>query len=89
MTRRCLFSLSGEEGGKGWELLKRSPHHPSHCHSFFKENPAAFYTLAKELLPGRFQPTCGHIFLRLLSEKGILLRNYTQNIDNLELAAGR
>ena len=34
------------------------------------------------------RPTVGHCFLRLLHDKGCLLRVYTQNIDDLEAAAG-
>lgn len=34
------------------------------------------------------KPTNGHYFIRLLYEKGILVRNYTQNIDGLEKKAG-
>ncbi|RCH89291.1 NAD-dependent protein deacetylase sirtuin-2 [Rhizopus stolonifer] len=55
---------------------------------YFEENPQPFYTLAKELYPGRFLPTKTHYFVRLLQEKGILLRNFTQNIDTLERLAG-
>jgi len=55
---------------------------------FFKENPKPFYTLAKELYPGNFQPTKSHYFIKLLEEKGVLLRAYTQNIDTLERVAG-
>ena len=53
-----------------------------------QENPQPFYTLAKELYPGRFLPTKTHCFVRLLEEKGLLLRNFTQNIDTLERLAG-
>ncbi|XP_023954883.1 NAD-dependent protein deacetylase sirtuin-2 [Bicyclus anynana] len=56
--------------------------------NFFRENPKPFFTLAKELFPGRFKPTVSHYFIRLLHEKGILLRHYTQNIDTLERGAG-
>ena len=42
----------------------------------------------QELFPGRFSPTPTHYFLRLLHEKGLLLRCYTQNIDSLETLAG-
>lgn len=46
-------------------------------------------TLAKELWPGiQFSPTLTHSFLNLLSDKGLLLRLYTQNIDGLEFLAG-
>eukprot|EP00117_Sycon_ciliatum_P008245 scpid85443/ scgid2590/ NAD-dependent protein deacetylase sirtuin-2; Regulatory protein SIR2 homolog 2; SIR2-like protein 2 len=55
---------------------------------FFRENPKPFYELAKELYPGKFIPTVSHYFIRLLSEKGLLLRSYTQNIDTLERIAG-
>eukprot|EP00656_Telonema_subtile_P001127 TRINITY_DN1052_c0_g1_i2.p1 TRINITY_DN1052_c0_g1~~TRINITY_DN1052_c0_g1_i2.p1 ORF type:complete len:427 (-),score=77.91 TRINITY_DN1052_c0_g1_i2:297-1577(-) len=54
----------------------------------FKEDPSAFYALAKELWPGRHSPTPTHMFLRLLQDKGLLLRCYTQNIDGLEREAG-
>lgn len=56
--------------------------------SFFKENPEPFFTLAKELYPGSFKPTPCHYFVRLLHEKGLLLRLYTQNIDTLDRIAG-
>lgn len=55
---------------------------------FFMKNPEPFFTLAKELLPEGFKPTISHYFIRLLSEKGLLLRHYTQNIDTLERVAG-
>eukprot|EP00741_Cyanophora_paradoxa_P022780 tig00021517_g22001.t1 len=55
---------------------------------FFRENPKPFFTLAKELWPGNFKPTIAHYFVKLLAKKGILLRNYTQNIDTLERCAG-
>lgn len=56
--------------------------------NFFRSNPAPFFTLAKELYPGKFQPTISHYFIKLLSDKGLLQRNYTQNIDTLERVAG-
>jgi NAD-dependent deacetylase sirtuin 2 len=43
---------------------------------------------AKELFPGQFKPTPGHNFIRLLHDKGLLLRCFTQNIDSLEAEAG-
>ncbi|XP_023726162.1 NAD-dependent protein deacetylase sirtuin-2 isoform X3 [Cryptotermes secundus] len=57
---------------------------------FFRQNPQPFFTLAKELYPGSFKPTLCHYFIRLLNEKGLLLRHYTQkqNIDTLERVAG-
>ncbi|XP_074086763.1 NAD-dependent protein deacetylase sirtuin-3, mitochondrial isoform X2 [Macrotis lagotis] len=55
---------------------------------FFFYNPKPFFTLAKELYPGNYRPNLAHYFLRLLHDKGLLLRLYTQNIDGLERAAG-
>jgi len=55
---------------------------------FFRENPAPFYMLAKELFPGQYKPTPTHNFIRLLHDQGRLLRCFTQNIDSLEAEAG-
>jgi len=55
---------------------------------YFRNNPKPFYLLAKELYPGNYKPTPVHYFVRLLQEKGVLLRNFTQNIDTLEREAG-
>ena len=56
--------------------------------SLFREDPSIFYSVAKDILPttNKFSPT--HAFIRLLQEKGKLLTNFTQNIDNLEGHAG-
>ncbi|KAF2364973.1 Sirtuin family [Trinorchestia longiramus] len=56
--------------------------------TFFRKNPQPFFTLAKELYPGSFNPTPCHFFIKLLENKGFLLRHYTQNIDTLEHVAG-
>ncbi|XP_026543896.1 NAD-dependent protein deacetylase sirtuin-2 isoform X2 [Notechis scutatus] len=55
---------------------------------YFKQNPEPFFALARELYPGQFKPTVCHYFIRLLKDKGLLLRCYTQNIDTLERVAG-
>jgi NAD-dependent deacetylase sirtuin 2 len=55
---------------------------------YFRENPQPFFRLAKELYPGTFLPTPSHYFCKLLQDKGLLLRHYTQNIDTLERIAG-
>ncbi|XP_065294808.1 NAD-dependent protein deacetylase sirtuin-2 isoform X3 [Dermacentor albipictus] len=55
---------------------------------YFRRNPAPFYALARQLFPQDLKPTLSHYFLRLLHEKGLLLRLYTQNIDCLERLAG-
>ncbi|CAF3612978.1 unnamed protein product [Rotaria socialis] len=54
---------------------------------FFRENPKPFFVLAKELYPNKFNPTPTHYFIRLLNEKGKLLRTFTENIDSLERIA--
>jgi len=57
---------------------------------YYSKRPKAFCQLAHELWPGmgKFQPTLTHSFLVLLAKKGLLLRNYSQNIDGLEYLAG-
>ncbi|KAL1922474.1 uncharacterized protein VTP21DRAFT_10013 [Calcarisporiella thermophila] len=55
---------------------------------YFLEDPRPFFSLAKELYPGEFLPTKAHYFIRLLAEKGLLLRVFSQNIDTLERVAG-
>ncbi|OON23693.1 transcriptional regulator, Sir2 family [Opisthorchis viverrini] len=56
--------------------------------SYFLRNPLPFFKFAKEIFPGQFAPSLTHRFVALLESKGTLLRNYTQNIDTLEQAAG-
>ncbi|CAG0891370.1 unnamed protein product [Darwinula stevensoni] len=57
---------------------------------YFHMDPRPFYHLAHELYPdgSRFRPNICHYFIRLLQEKNILLKLYTQNIDGLERMAG-
>lgn len=71
-------------------LQKYNLPHPSAIFEmdYFEENPQPFFALAKELYPGSFNPTPSHYFVRLLHDKGLLLRHYTQNIDTLERIAG-
>ena len=56
--------------------------------SFFKLDPKPFYRLTRALWPGRYAPTRTHHFMKLLAEKGVLRRVYSQNIDTLERSAG-
>ena len=52
---------------------------------YFSHDPKPFYCLAQELYPsGVYRPNISHYFVRLLHEKGLLHRMYTQNIDGLE-----
>ena len=56
--------------------------------NYFRQNPEPFYTLAHELYPGKYRPTITHSFIRLLHDKGLLLKHFTQNIDCLDREAG-
>ena len=56
--------------------------------AYFRKNPLPFYTLAHELYPGKYKPTIAHSFIKLLHDKGRLLKLFTQNIDCLEREAG-
>lgn len=58
--------------------------------NYFQRNPRPFFKVARELMPNgdKYRPNKIHFFLRLLQEKKLLLRLYTQNIDNLETVAG-
>lgn len=54
-------------------LEKYNLPHPSAVFEldYFQENPEPFYLLAKELMPGKHDPTIAHYFIRLLHEKGV------------------
>ncbi|RSH91496.1 Sir2 histone deacetylase Hst2 [Saitozyma podzolica] len=56
--------------------------------NYFRRNPKPFWTLAKDLYPGKYLPTPAHYFIRLLHDHGLLRRCFTQNIDTLESLAG-
>jgi NAD-dependent deacetylase sirtuin 2 len=55
---------------------------------YYLENPDAFCQLSEEMWPGKWKPTTAHFFIRLMHQKGHLLRCYSQNIDTLEREAG-
>ncbi|KAG8899602.1 NAD-dependent histone deacetylase sir2, partial [Tulasnella sp. 403] len=55
---------------------------------YFKERPEVFYSFASQIYPSNFVPSPCHRFIKLLEDKDILLRNYTQNIDTLESSIG-
>lgn len=55
---------------------------------YFSLNPKPFYKFASEIWPGQFQPSPSHQFIKQLEDRGSLLRNYTQNIDTLEVVCG-
>ncbi|KAF6215409.1 hypothetical protein GE061_010161 [Apolygus lucorum] len=55
---------------------------------YFDKNPKPFFALLKETLCKEYKPTIAHYFIKLLEEKGLLLRHFTQNVDGLERLAG-
>ncbi|KAK7874399.1 hypothetical protein R5R35_001495 [Gryllus longicercus] len=56
---------------------------------YFTQNPVPFFRICKEMYPKlKVKPTLTHYFIKLLDDKGLLLRHYTQNIDGLERKAG-
>jgi NAD+-dependent protein deacetylase sirtuin 1 len=54
---------------------------------YFEHDPRPFFKFAKEIYPGQFKPSLSHRFIKKLEDKKKLLRNYTQNIDTLEMTA--
>jgi NAD+-dependent protein deacetylase SIR2 len=54
----------------------------------FRQDPTIFYTVAKDILPATKEFTPTHAFIAMLQNKGKLLTNYSQNIDNIEANAG-
>uniref|UniRef100_UPI00398E63CA NAD-dependent protein deacetylase sirtuin-3 n=1 Tax=Pristiophorus japonicus TaxID=55135 RepID=UPI00398E63CA len=77
--RRLVRTPLAEQKAKGSTLFDSD---------YFSWNPKPFFCLAKSRYPGNYRPNSMHYFLRLLHERGLLLRLYTQNIDGLERAAG-
>lgn len=55
--------------------------------AYFRLNPLPFFDLAREFLGKDYRSTTAHYFIKLLESKGLLLRNYSQNIDGLEQKA--
>jgi NAD-dependent SIR2 family protein deacetylase len=60
--------------------------------SLFTENQFPYLEVRRPFILGTFsnqwKPTITHYFFRLLAEKGMLRRLYSQNIDGLDLQAG-
>mmetsp|Transcript_4201 Transcript_4201/g.17815 ORF Transcript_4201/g.17815 Transcript_4201/m.17815 type:complete len:301 (-) Transcript_4201:900-1802(-) len=56
--------------------------------SYFRNDPVPFYSLAQELSAFNYKPTFAHRLIKLLDDKGLLRRLYTQNIDGLDAATG-
>ncbi|VDD90422.1 unnamed protein product, partial [Enterobius vermicularis] len=62
--------------------------------NFFRQKPEPFFAVARKLFPENLKPTPCHYFIRLLDQKGVLRRCFTQvryvkmNIDSLEYVSG-
>lgn len=56
--------------------------------NMFREDPTIFYSVAKDIIPDSERYTPTHKFIAMLHDRGKLLTNYSQNIDNLEVKAG-
>lgn len=56
--------------------------------SFFKKNPKPFYVLSKAFLDDKVHYTVNHHFIAECHRQGMLMLNFTQNIDGLDLKAG-
>jgi len=94
-TNAGIADFRGEKGiYKNQSLKERYGISPSQMFSVstLHGKPDVFYKALKEIfLPvyrGQHKPTLAHAFIAGLEEKGILLRNFTQNIDTLERIAG-
>ena len=57
-------------------------------YDIFMKDPSIFYSIANLVLPPENIYSPLHSFIKMLHDKNKLLRNYTQNIDNLESHAG-
>ncbi|BES96403.1 NAD-dependent deacetylase [Nesidiocoris tenuis] len=57
--------------------------------SYFEQNPKPLFRVLRDcFFKTHPKPTKTHFFVKLLEEKGVLRRHYTQNIDGLDRLAG-
>ena len=55
---------------------------------YFLQKPEPFYKFAQNFDLTKYNATPTHYFIKLLQDKGLLWKNMTQNIDNLEENTG-
>uniref|UniRef100_A0A7S3HG30 Deacetylase sirtuin-type domain-containing protein n=1 Tax=Spumella elongata TaxID=89044 RepID=A0A7S3HG30_9STRA len=55
---------------------------------FLKKDPSPFFKIANGFLTYKANPVKSHYFIKKVADEGMLLMNFTQNIDGLELDAG-
>jgi len=91
-TNANIPDFRSESFGLYNRLQKYNLPHPTAVFTldYFIQNPRPFYDIAHELYPvmDTAKPTTAHYFIKLLADKNILLRHYTQNIDGLEDLTG-
>lgn len=91
-TNANIPDFRSESFGLYNRLQKYNLPHPTAVFTldYFKTDPRPFYDIAHELYPTleSAKPTTAHYFIKLLEQKGVLLRHYTQNIDGLEDLTG-
>ena len=91
-TNAKIPDFRSESFGLYNRLAKFNLPHPTAVFTldYFKENPKPFYSIAHDLYPvmDEAKPTLTHYFIKLLDDKGVLLKHYTQNIDGLEDLTG-
>lgn len=91
-TNADIPDFRSESFGLYNRLQKYNLPHPTAVFTldYFRSDPRPFYDIAHELYPvlSTAKPTLSHYFIKLLNDKQILLRHYTQNIDCLEDLTG-
>jgi NAD-dependent deacetylase sirtuin 2 len=91
-TSANIPDFRSESFGLYKRLSKYDLPHPTAVFTldYFKQDPRPFYDIAHELYPvlSNAKPTIAHYFIKLLEDKNMLLRHYTQNIDGLEQLTG-
>jgi len=55
---------------------------------YFIDKPEPFYRFSQHFDLTKYNATPTHYFIKLLQDKGVLFKNMTQNIDNLEEKTG-
>ncbi|KAA0200074.1 NAD-dependent protein deacetylase sirtuin-2, partial [Fasciolopsis buskii] len=55
---------------------------------YFQRDPKPFFEVCRRMYRPEAKPTLTHYFIRLLHEKNLLRKHYTQNVDNLERLSG-
>ncbi len=91
-TNANIPDFRSESFGLYNRLQKYNLPHPTAVFTldYFLQDPRPFYDIAHELYPvmDTAKPTTAHYFIKLLADKNVLLRHYTQNIDGLEDLTG-